>query len=73
MGSDSKEPLPRIEGIVEEALPGLSFRVRIQSGSLVLAHLAGRLRLHHIRVLPGDRVLMELSPDGGRGRIVRRL
>ena len=73
MGFDSKKDLPRIEGIVEEALPGLSFRVRIQEGNLVLAHLAGRLRLHHIRVLPGDKVLMELSPDGGRGRIVRRL
>ena len=66
-----------LEGIVEEAFPGLSFRVRMREGERkdeeVLAHLAGRLRLHHIRVLPGDRVLVELGPDGRRGRIVRRL
>lgn len=63
----------RKQGIVEEALPGLSFRVRLEDGKIILAHLAGKLRLHHIRVLPGDRVAMEMSPDGARGRIVRRL
>jgi translation initiation factor IF-1 len=73
MISNSK-PVPlREEGIVEEALPGLTFRVRIREDRNVLAHLAGKLKLYHIRVLPGDRVLIELSPDLRRGRIVRRL
>ncbi len=69
--ADSREPQKQ-EGIVEEALPGLSFRVRI-ADTQVLAHLAGRMKLNRIRVLPGDRVILELSPDGRRGRIVRRL
>jgi len=64
----------RERGKVEEALPGLSFRVRlIDHDREVIAYLAGKLKLHHIKVLPGDTVLMELSPDGHRGRIVRRL
>jgi translation initiation factor IF-1 len=68
------EPGKAIEGKVIEALPGLSFRVQIPgSESLILAHLAGKMKIHNIRVLPGDRVLIELSPDGARGRIVRRL
>lgn len=62
------------EGIVQEALPGLSFRVSLKGKEAeVLAHLAGRMKLHRIRVLPGDRVLVEVGPDGRRGRIVRRL
>lgn len=70
--ANSKEP-QRKEGVVEEALPGLTFKVRLEDGQEILAHLAGRLRLHHIRVLQGDRVSLEMSPDGERGRIVRRL
>jgi translation initiation factor IF-1 len=62
------------EGIVFEALPGLSFRVKVNGmEEMILAHLAGKMKIHNIRVLAGDRVLIELSPDGGRGRIVRRL
>jgi translation initiation factor IF-1 len=62
------------EGKVFEALPGLSFRVKVNgSDKEILAHLAGKMKMHNIRVLPGDRVLVELSPDGLRGRIVRRL
>ena len=63
------------EGIVKEALPGLTFRVSLKSdpGSEVLAHLSGKMKMHNIRVLAGDRVLVELGPDGRRGRIVRRL
>lgn len=62
------------EGIVKEALPGLTFRIGIKgSEEEVLAHLAGKMRINNIRVLPGDRVLVELAPDGRRGRIVRRL
>jgi translation initiation factor IF-1 len=62
------------EGKVFEALPGLMFRVKMnESGTEILAHLAGKMKIHNIRVLPGDRVLVEMSPDGERGRIVRRL
>ena len=69
----SAENLLRAEGRVEEALPALTFRVRLLDGKEILGHLAGKLRLHHIRVLPGDKVLVEIGPDGRRGRIVRRL
>ncbi|MBI2623553.1 MAG: translation initiation factor IF-1 [Candidatus Liptonbacteria bacterium] len=63
-----------VEGIVKEALPGLTFRLEMKEGGKeVLGHLAGKMKLHRIRVLPGDRVLVELGPDGRRGRIVRRL
>ncbi len=66
--------LPRREGIVEEALPATTFRVRLDGATVVLAHLAGKMRLHYIRILPGDRVIVELSGyDDGRARIVRRL
>lgn len=62
------------EGVVLEALPALLFRVKLSdSGETVLAHLAGKMKIHNIRVLAGDRVLIEMSPDGTRGRVVRRL
>jgi translation initiation factor IF-1 len=62
------------EAAVMEALPGLLFRVKLSdSGEVILAHLAGKMKMHNIRVLSGDKVLLELSPDGTRGRIVRRL
>lgn len=62
------------EATVFEALPSATFRVKMKEGGAeVLAYLAGKMRKNHIRVLPGDRVLVELSPDGRRGRIVRRL
>ena len=62
------------EGKVYEALPGLMFRVKVNGlETEILAHLAGKMKMHNIRVLPGDRVLVELSPDGEKGRIVRRL
>ncbi|HVM77354.1 MAG TPA: translation initiation factor IF-1 [Candidatus Paceibacterota bacterium] len=61
-------------GKVTLALPGLMFRVTMnETGAEVLAHLAGKMKINNIRVLPGDNVLVELSPDGRRGRIVRRL
>ncbi|MEK7465401.1 MAG: translation initiation factor IF-1 [Patescibacteria group bacterium] len=67
------DQLVKMEGIVEEALPGLLFRVKIENGQ-VLAHLGGKLKLHRIRVIPGDRVVLEMvSYDKTRGRIVRRL
>ena len=61
-----------VEGIVEEALPNTLFRVKLASGELVLAYLAGKMRLHRIKVLVGDRVQMQLDPYGGRARIIRR-
>lgn len=72
MPADSQVP-ERREGIVEEALPALTFRIRLLSGEVLLCHLAGKMRLNRIRVLPGDKVLVEVGPDGRRGRIVRRL
>ncbi len=66
--------LLRETGRVEEALPATNFRVRLESGDEVLAHLSGKMRLHYIRILPGDRVIVEMSPyDRKRGRIIRRL
>ncbi len=61
------------EGIVEEALPNTLFRVKLDSGEVTLAYLAGKMRLHRIRVLVGDKVQLELDPYGGRARITRRV
>jgi translation initiation factor IF-1 len=63
------------EGEVQEALPNAMFRVQLSDADYrVLAHLSGQMRLHHIKVLPGDRVLVEMSPyDLSRGRVVRRI
>ena len=63
----------RREGLVLEALPSTHFRVRIEDGKEIIAHLAGRLRIHRIKVLPGDMVTIEQSPyDETKGRIVYR-
>lgn len=68
-----KEGIIRIEGVVNETLPNAMFRVEIEGGHEVLAHVSGKMRMHYIRILPGDRVTMELSPyDLTRGRIVLR-
>lgn len=61
-----------VPGVVEEALPDTLFRVKLQNGELVLAYLAGKMRLHRVKVLVGDRVEMRLDPYGGRARITRR-
>lgn len=62
-----------VEGVVTESLPNTMFRVELANGHQVLAHISGRIRVHYIRVLPGDRVLIELSPyDLSRGRITYR-
>jgi translation initiation factor IF-1 len=64
----------QVRGVVEEALPATTFRVRLENGTLVLAHLSGKMRLHYIRILPGDTVILEFGAyDETRGRIVRRL
>ncbi|MDB5188159.1 MAG: translation initiation factor [Candidatus Kaiserbacteria bacterium] len=60
------------EGIVEETMPNTLFKVKLGSGEEVIAYLAGKMRLHHIKVLVGDRVQLHLDPYGGRARIVRR-
>ena len=60
-------------GVVTEALPNALFRITVDDGSEVLAYLAGKMRLHRIRVLVGDKVTLVLDPYGGRARIVRRL
>jgi len=69
-----KEDVIEVQGKVVEALPNAMFRVEIEGGHTVLAHLAGKLRIHYIKVLPGDNVTVELSPyDLTRGRITFRL
>ena len=60
-------------GIVDEALPNTLFRVKLEGREGVLAYLAGKMRLHRIKVLVGDRVEVRLDPYGGRARIIRRL
>ncbi len=64
---------PEIQGVVEEALPNTLFRVTLENGERVLAYLAGKMRLHRIKVLVGDKVLVKLDPYGGKARITRRL
>lgn len=59
--------------MVIEALPDTKFRIQLEDGREVLAYLAGKMRLNYIKVMIGDKVTLELSPDGARGRIVRRL
>ena len=69
----SKEDVIEVEGIVDEALPNATFKVKLDSGHIVLAHLSGTLRQNYIKILPGDKVTMELSPyDLSRGRITWR-
>jgi translation initiation factor IF-1 len=77
-GSRNNRSLPKkdaieVEGTVTEPLPNAMFRVSLENGHSVLAHISGKMRMHYIRILPGDRVLVELSPyDLSRGRIVYR-
>lgn len=71
--SPSPKDFININGVVDELLPGAKFRVTLENGQEILAHLAGKLRMHRIRILPGDRVRIEMSPyDLTKGRIVYR-
>jgi len=69
----AKEEPIRVEGVVKEALPNAMFKVELENGHQVIAHVSGRMRMHWIRILPGDKVSLEISPyDLARGRIVYR-
>lgn len=69
----AKEDVLELEGTVLEALPNAMFRVELQNGHVILAHISGKLRMNFIRILPGDKVTVELSPyDLTRGRITWR-
>lgn len=69
----AKEDVIEVEGTVVEALPNAVFQVQLENGHKILAHVAGKLRMNYIRILPGDKVTLELSPyDLTRGRITWR-
>ncbi len=64
----------KLEGVVKVLLPNTMFRVEVGEGHIILAHISGKMRLHFIKLLPGDKVLLEMSPyDLTKGRIIRRL
>ena len=69
----AKEDVIEVEGTVVEALPNTNFKVELENGYQILAHISGKLRMNYIKILPGDKVKVELSPyDLSRGRIIWR-
>ncbi|MBN2780573.1 MAG: translation initiation factor IF-1 [Candidatus Marinimicrobia bacterium] len=69
----AKQKAIKVDGTILETLPNASFRVELENGHEVLAHISGKMRMHYIKILPGDKVSLELSPyDLSRGRIVYR-
>jgi translation initiation factor IF-1 len=69
----SKDDVIEMQGEVLENLPNATFRVKLENGHVVLGHISGKMRMHYIRILPGDRVVVEITPyDPTRGRIVYR-
>ncbi|MDD3094985.1 MAG: translation initiation factor IF-1 [Candidatus Neomarinimicrobiota bacterium] len=69
----AKQKSIKVDGSILETLPNASFRVKLENGHEVLAHISGKMRMHYIKILPGDKVSLELSPyDLSRGRIVYR-
>lgn len=69
----AKEEPIRVVAVVKEALPNAMFRVELENGHVVLAHVSGKMRMHYIRILPGDKVTIEMSPyDLTKGRITYR-
>ena len=69
----SKTDVIEIEGVVVEKLPNAMFKVELENGHIVLAHISGKLRMNYIRILPGDKVTLEMSPyDLSKGRIIWR-
>jgi len=71
--SEEKPTASSISGTVTEALPNTMFRVTLENGTLVLAYLSGKMRIHRIKVLVGDKVSLEDNPYGGKLRIIKRL
>jgi len=70
----AKEEGIEVEGVVQEALPNAMFKVELENGHIILGHISGKMRKYYIRILPGDRVKVELSPyDLTRGRITFRI
>ena len=69
----AKEEAIEVEGIVKEALPNVMFRVELKNNHIILAHMSGRMRQNHIKIVPGDKVKIEMSPyDLTKGRIIYR-
>ncbi len=69
----SKEDVIEVEGVIQEALPNAMFKVKLSNGHDILAHVSGKLRMNYIRILPGDKVTIEMSPyDLSKGRITWR-
>ena len=69
----AKQPSIKVDGIIIEALPNATFRVALENGHEVLAHISGKMRMHYIKILPGDKVSMEISPyDLSKARITYR-
>ncbi len=72
-GKTGKEDVIEAKGVIAEPLPNAMFRVDLENGHRILAHVSGKMRMHFIRILPGDKVLVEISPyDLTRGRIIYR-
>ena len=70
----AKEETIQMQGEILETLPNATFRVKLENGHVVLGHISGKMRMHYIKILPGDKVIVELSPyDLSRGRIVYRV
>lgn len=73
LNQNNQQQKDKATGLIIEALPDTTFKVQLEDGREILAYLAGKMRINYIRVMIGDKVSIELSPDGTRGRIVRRL
>jgi translation initiation factor IF-1 len=73
MDDNETEDIETTEGRIIEALPSTLFRVELTNGKVLISYLGGRMRVHKIKVLVGDKVIIQIDPYGGKGRIVKRL
>jgi translation initiation factor IF-1 len=73
MDEQETEDIETIEGRVIEALPSTLFRIETSAGKVLISYLGGRMRVHKIKVLVGDKVMVQVDPYGGKGRIIKRL
>lgn len=72
--NNKEKEIVKMEGEVAELLPSTKFRVKLENGHIILAHISGKMRIHFIKLMPGDKVELEMSPyDLSKGRITRRL